>query len=294
MNAPELRLSRVREGLPYPRGATWDGKGVNFALFSANATKVEVCIFKNRTEERIELPADVPVETFAASDWNLQPEHPHWPLVWLTLVSQLAVGVSVTAEVGTADHRVLAAVLVVLALARPAPAQQPAPAARAAAQKLLDQADEIAAKVAKLRGLEIKRPITRGVMNRAQIEARLLYRDGLMLVLDKPAGHLSHGQTQWLEIGMLVAQDTELILMDDPTAGMTAQETLKTADLFNRLKGKHTLLVVEHDMGFVKAIGDVISVMHQGRLLAQGTAAEVERNEEVRRAYLGSGGITGA
>jgi len=117
---------------------------------------------------------------------------------------------------------------------------------------------------------------------------------GLENALDKPASYLSHGQTQWLEIGMLVAQDTELILMDEPTAGMTAQETLKTADLFNRLKGKHTLLVVEHDMGFVKAIGDVISVMHQGRLLAEGTAAEVERNEEVRRAYLGSGGITGA
>ncbi len=117
---------------------------------------------------------------------------------------------------------------------------------------------------------------------------------GLESALDKPASHLSHGQAQWLEIGMLVAQDTELILMDEPTAGMTAQETLKTADLFNRLKGRHTLLVVEHDMGFVKAIGDVISVMHQGRLLAEGTAAEVERNAEVRHAYLGSGGITGA
>lgn len=117
---------------------------------------------------------------------------------------------------------------------------------------------------------------------------------GLAEQLDQPASYLSHGQTQWLEIGMLVAQDAELILMDEPTAGMTAQETRKTADLFARLKGRHTLVVVEHDMGFVKAIGDIISVMHMGQLLAEGTAAEVEAHSEVRRAYLGSGGITNA
>jgi urea transport system ATP-binding protein len=117
---------------------------------------------------------------------------------------------------------------------------------------------------------------------------------GLSEQLDKPAAYLSHGQTQWLEIGMLVAQDAELILMDEPTAGMTAQETRKTAELFARLKGRHTLLVVEHDMGFVKAIGDMISVMHLGQLLAEGSAAEVESHPDVRRAYLGSGGITNA
>ncbi len=123
---------------------------------------------------------------------------------------------------------------------------------------------------------------------------RLAQLVGLTDQLEQSAAHLSHGQTQWLEIGMLVAQDAELILMDEPTAGMTAQETRKTAELFARLKGKHTLVVVEHDMGFVKAIGDVISVMHLGQLLAEGTAAEVEAHPEVRRAYLGSGGITNA
>jgi len=117
---------------------------------------------------------------------------------------------------------------------------------------------------------------------------------GLSSERAKPASYLSHGQTQWLEIGMLVAQDAELILMDEPTAGMTAQETRKTADLFLRLKGKHTLIVVEHDMGFVKAIGDVISVMHMGRLLAQGSVAEIEADPQVREAYLGSGGISHA
>lgn len=117
---------------------------------------------------------------------------------------------------------------------------------------------------------------------------------GLQDQLDISAGHLSHGQTQWLEIALLLAQDPELILMDEPTAGMTVQETHKTADLFNRLKGRHTLIVVEHDMSFVKEIGEIISVMHQGRMLAEGTAQQIERNQEVREAYLGAGGITGA
>lgn len=117
---------------------------------------------------------------------------------------------------------------------------------------------------------------------------------GLADYLDEPAAYLSHGQTQWLEIALLLAQDAELILLDEPTAGMTAQETRKTADICLRLKGKHTIIVVEHDMGFVKEIGDVISVMHQGKLLAEGTVAEIERDPNVRQVYLGSAGISGA
>ncbi len=117
---------------------------------------------------------------------------------------------------------------------------------------------------------------------------------GLDGEIGRPAGILSHGQTQWLEIAMLMAQDAQLILLDEPTAGMTAVETRKTADLCKRLKGRHTLIVVEHDMGFVKAIGEMISVMHQGRLLAQGMASEIETDRNVKAAYLGSGGISGA
>jgi urea transport system ATP-binding protein len=109
--------------------------------------------------------------------------------------------------------------------------------------------------------------------------------------LDEPARFLSHGQTQWLEIALLLAQDAELILLDEPTAGMTAQETQKTAEICNRLRGKHTLVVVEHDMSFVKEIGEVISVMHMGKLLAEGTVAEIEQSAEVREVYLGSMGI---
>jgi urea transport system ATP-binding protein len=136
----------------------------------------------------------------------------------------------------------------------------------------------------------------RWATGRSDIESteRLADLVGLKDELAKPAAYLSHGQTQWLEIGMLVAQDADLILMDEPTAGMTAQETRKTADLFLRLKKRHTLIVVEHDMGFVKAIGDLISVMHLGRVLAEGTVAEIEAHPDVKRAYLGSGGITNA
>jgi len=148
--------------------------------------------------------------------------------------------------------------------------------------------------------LEVSYSKSTGVFANALLFGRGADRDGLEKLaelvglenyLDTPAGHLSHGHTQWLEISLLLAQDPELILMDEPTAGMTVQETGLTVDLFNRLKGKHTLIVVEHDMGFVKEIGEVISVMHQGKLLAEGMVSEIEQHPEVRSVYLGSGGI---
>lgn len=105
------------------------------------------------------------------------------------------------------------------------------------------------------------------------------------------ADELSHGETQWLEIAMLVMQDSQLILMDEPTAGMTIAETTRTSELFNRLRGRHTLVVVEHDMGFVRQIAERITVMHQGRVLAEGGVEEIENNDAVREAYLGSRGI---
>jgi urea transport system ATP-binding protein len=126
---------------------------------------------------------------------------------------------------------------------------------------------------------------------RLEMLARLV---GLADELDRPACWLSHGQTQWLEIALLLAQNADLILMDEPTAGMTGAETHRTAELFNQLKGKHTLVVVEHDMSFVREIGGVISVMHQGRMLAEGSISAIEQNAEVKRAYLGSGGISNA
>lgn len=114
---------------------------------------------------------------------------------------------------------------------------------------------------------------------------------GLEDRLGMRAAYLSHGETQWLEIAMLLMQDSELILMDEPTAGMTVAETSRTSEIFDRLRGHHTLIVVEHDMAFVRDIAEKITVMHQGSVLSEGSIAEIEGDERVREAYLGSGGI---
>lgn len=103
----------------------------------------------------------------------------------------------------------------------------------------------------------------------------------------RPAGLLSHGQKQFLEIGMLLVQDPHLLLLDEPAAGMTDAETAYTAELFNQLAGKHSLMVVEHDMGFVETIADHVTVLHQGQVLAEGTLTEVQANEQVIEVYLG-------
>jgi urea transport system ATP-binding protein len=115
---------------------------------------------------------------------------------------------------------------------------------------------------------------------------------GLSEQADATAANLSHGQTQWLELGMLVVQNAKLLLLDEPTAGMTQAETHKTAEIINGLKGRHTLLVVEHDMAFVREIAERITVMHLGQVLAEGSVAEIETNPKVREAYLGSRGIS--
>ena len=117
---------------------------------------------------------------------------------------------------------------------------------------------------------------------------------GLKDDLEKKAQFLSHGQTQWLEIALVVLKDPSLILMDEPTAGMTNYETSQTVELFNKLKETRTLIVVEHDMGFVKEISDIVSVMHEGKLLAEGKTKDIENNEKVKEAYLGNKGITNA
>jgi urea transport system ATP-binding protein len=101
------------------------------------------------------------------------------------------------------------------------------------------------------------------------------------------AGNLSHGQKQWLEIGMLLMQDPKLLLLDEPVAGMTDQETERTAELFLTLKGKHSLMVVEHDMAFIRQISDIVTVLCDGAVLAQGTLDEVQEDERVIDVYLG-------
>ena len=101
------------------------------------------------------------------------------------------------------------------------------------------------------------------------------------------AGTLSHGQKQWLEIGMLLMQDPKLLMLDEPVAGMTDEETERTAELFLSLKGKHSLLVVEHDMSFINTISDIVTVLCDGSVLAQGSLAQVQADERVIEVYLG-------
>ncbi len=115
---------------------------------------------------------------------------------------------------------------------------------------------------------------------------------GLTEEANQVAAYLSHGQTQWLELGLLITQDPKIILLDEPTAGMTQAETHKTSLIVNNLKGRHTIIVVEHDMAFVREIAERITVLHLGQVLAEGSVAEIENDPKVRAAYLGSKGIT--
>ncbi|UUX95583.1 urea ABC transporter ATP-binding protein UrtD [Aquabacterium sp. J223] len=106
----------------------------------------------------------------------------------------------------------------------------------------------------------------------------------------RTAGLLSHGQKQWLEIGMLLMQDPKLLLLDEPVAGMTDEETERTAELFLSLEGQHSLVVVEHDMTFVEALTQgrkKVTVLHEGSVLAEGLLSEVQANEQVVEVYLG-------
>ena len=104
---------------------------------------------------------------------------------------------------------------------------------------------------------------------------------------DTRAGLLSHGQKQWLEIGMLLMQEPLLLMLDEPVAGMTDDETARTAELLNRLAGTHSIIVVEHDMDFVSAIARKVTVLHEGSVLAEGPMDKVSADERVIEVYLG-------
>ena len=117
--------------------------------------------------------------------------------------------------------------------------------------------------------------------------AEVLHTIHLADSVSRQAGLLSHGQKQWLEIGMLLMQDPKLLLLDEPVAGMTDEETARTAELFLTLKGKHSLMVVEHDMGFIRTISDIVTVLCDGSVLAQGTLDQVQADERVIEVYLG-------
>jgi urea transport system ATP-binding protein len=110
---------------------------------------------------------------------------------------------------------------------------------------------------------------------------------GLKEERHRQAGQLSHGQKQWLEIGMLLAQNPRVLFVDEPIAGMTHAETERTAELLVSLAGERTVVVVEHDMEFVRDIAKKVTVLHEGSVLAEGTLDEVQANPKVVEVYLG-------
>ena len=142
-----------------------------------------------------------------------------------------------------------------------------------------------------LLALEGDRTVRRNLLWRPNGDAHrigaILETIGLEAHRDRQAGALSHGQKQWLEIGMLIAQNPKLLLVDEPVAGMTDSETRTTAELLKDIAKSHTVIVVEHDMEFVRMLGVKVTVLHEGSVLAEGSIDEVSANERVVEVYLG-------
>ena len=108
-------------------------------------------------------------------------------------------------------------------------------------------------------------------------------------VRDQLAGTLAHGQKQWLEIGMLLVQNARLLLLDEPVAGMSQAERDATGELLGELSRERTVLVIEHDMDFLRRYARTVTVMHAGKVLSEGTVAEVQADPRVQEVYLGPG-----
>jgi urea transport system ATP-binding protein len=111
---------------------------------------------------------------------------------------------------------------------------------------------------------------------------------GLTELTDKPAGVLAHGQKQWLEIGMLLVQNADVLLLDEPVAGMSAEEREETGNLLRRIGGERTVVVVEHDMDFMRAFATSVTVLARGKVIAEGSVAEVQADPRVQEVYLGT------
>jgi urea transport system ATP-binding protein len=142
--------------------------------------------------------------------------------------------------------------------------------------------------IAAMRDRRWWKSFTRSGEDEARAKAEeVLAKVGLADRREALAGNLSHGEKQWLEIGMVVATDAELLLLDEPTAGMGAMESTQTADIVKTLVGKHAVLVIDHDIDFVAQLNGHVVVLHQGALLREGTLAAIRNDEEVAAIYLG-------
>ena len=148
-----------------------------------------------------------------------------------------------------------------------------------------------------IENLEISYPDRRSVLGayffqRTELVRRRIDEVAAQVHLDSElatrAGQLSHGQKQWLEIGMLLMQDPQLLLLDEPVAGMSPHERLQTAELLRAIARDRAMVVIEHDMHFVEAIAHKVTVLHQGKLLCEGTMADIQRDQRVIDVYLGN------
>jgi urea transport system ATP-binding protein len=144
--------------------------------------------------------------------------------------------------------------------------------------------------------MELALPGRRGVLQTLMARQSAQQQEAIVAILDRvhlsadlhtPARYLSHGQRQWLEISMLILADPKLLLVDEPAAGLTDRETELTAELLLELAGRHTIIVIEHDMEFVRRLNSRITVLNEGRILAEGTLEQVQSNPQVVEAYLG-------
>ncbi len=117
---------------------------------------------------------------------------------------------------------------------------------------------------------------------------RALETIGLAASANRPAGILAHGQKQWLEVGMLLVQDAKMMFLDETVAGMSAEERQETGELLQRIVGDRIIVVIEHDMEFMRAYADFVTVMHGGKVLAEGTVAEIQADPQVQDIYLGT------
>lgn len=144
--------------------------------------------------------------------------------------------------------------------------------------------------------LQGDRKVVRSLLRRVTAEdsdriGEILEMIGLEDKANDPADTLSHGERQWLELGMLIGSNPKLLLLDEPTTGMTEDGKYKTAEMIQKIAQSHTVLLVEHDMHVVRQIANIVTVLHQGRVLAEGPLSEVVQNETVREVYLGKGKV---